>query len=61
MKNCCSSLNFQCCEFQDKLNFTYEETDKGIKVYVEPKDASKIEPFKKFISACRDFSDGKCC
>lgn len=60
MKNCCSNVNLACCDLQDKLNVTYQETEKGITINVEPKDPEKTEAFKKFIAAFKDFTDCDC-
>ncbi len=51
-----------CCGFDskkmaEKFNIKIDETDKGIKVYVEPKDESKVDSFKKFVSSYKDWCD----
>ena len=39
------------CEFAD---IDVKETDKGVRVEISPKDASKAGSFKALIKACRE-------
>ncbi len=61
---------FDCCgsnlsEFmKDKLEFKIEETEKGIRIEVVPKDQGKKQAFQALIKAGREFcgfEDSKCC
>ena len=60
MENCCSGIGFGTKDFNEKFNYEYEKTDKGVKVHIMPKDESKLESFQKFIDACKDFCDCEC-
>ena len=55
MCNC--NLSFH--KLDERFNIKYEPTDTGVILNIEPKDKSKVESFKKFMEACRDFND--CC
>ena len=55
MCNC--NLNFG--KLNERFDIKYEPTDKGVILNIEPKDKTKIESFKKFVEACRNFND--CC
>lgn len=57
-----------CCGFDskkmnEKFNVKIDETDKGIKILVEPKDEAKVASFKKFVESYRDWCDCEpnCC
>ena len=61
---------FDCCSThlsesrKDKLEFKVEETDKGIRIEVVPKDPDKKEAFQNLMKACKEFcgtEDSKCC
>jgi hypothetical protein len=61
---------FDCCSTQwsesikDKLEFKVEETDKGIRIEVVPKDPDKKEAFQNLMKACKEFcgtENSKCC
>jgi len=58
MSNCCTGLGTK--NFKEKFNFDFEQTDKGIKVHIMPKDKSKVDSFKKFVEACNDFCEDEC-
>ena len=61
---------FDCCgtpwsEFmKDKLECKIEETEKGIRIEVTPKDPKKRQAFKDMMKSCKDFcdcEDSSCC
>ena len=62
---------FDCCcgsrgsEFmKDKLEYKVEETEKGIRIEVVPKDPAKKQAFQDLMKACGEFcgtEDSKCC
>ena len=61
---------FDCCSthwsesIKDKLEFKVEETEKGIRIEVVPKDPDKKEAFQNLMKACKEFcgtEDSKCC
>ncbi len=61
---------FDCCgsnwsEFmKDKLEFKIEETEKGVRIEVVPKDPAKKKAFQDLMKACKEFcsfEDSKCC
>lgn len=61
-------MNGSCCGFDfkkmsEKFNLEIDETAKGIKISVEPKDETKVDSFKKFVSSYRDWCDcgPNCC
>ncbi len=61
---------FDCCcthssEFmKDKLEYKVEETEKGIRIEVVPKDPEKKQAFQDLMKACKEFcgtENSKCC
>jgi hypothetical protein len=57
-----------CCGFDskkmsEKFNVKIDETVKGIKILVEPKDETKVESFKKFVDSAKEWCDcgPNCC
>ena len=59
MTNCCSGIGTR--NLKEKFDLNFENTDKGVKIHVMPKDQSKVESFQKFIDACNDFCGEDCC
>ena len=60
---------FDCCtqwseSVKDKLECKIEETEKGIRIDMEPKDPDKKQAFQDLMKACKEFcgtEDCKCC
>lgn len=62
---------FDCCcgshgsEFlKDKLEYKVEETEKGVRIEVEPKDPDKKQAFQDLMKACKEFcgtENSSCC
>ncbi len=60
---------FDCCctnwsEFmKDKVEFKVEETEKGIRIEVTPKDPEKKKAFQDLMKACKEFcgDEGSSC
>lgn len=60
---------FDCCihwsEFmKDKLECKVEETEKGVRIEMVPKDPAKKKAFQDLTKACKEFcgtEDSKCC
>jgi len=51
-----------CCgpgskSMAERFNIKVDETDKGIQIFVEPKDQTKVDSFKKFVSASKEWCD----
>jgi hypothetical protein len=49
---------------KDKLEYEVEETEKGIRIEVVPKDPGKKKAFQDLMKACKEFcgtEDSKCC
>lgn len=44
----------------DKFNIEMSETEKGIRIDVEPKDKTKADSLKNLLKACEDFCDCDC-
>lgn len=59
MNRCCSGFGVK--HHRDKFNISFENTDKGIQIKVEPKDQSKVKSFHKFVEASQEFCDCDCC
>ena len=62
MFDCCGT---HCSEFmKDKLEYKVEETEKGVRIEVVPKDPDKKKAFQDLMKACKEFcgtENSSCC
>lgn len=59
---CCGSHGSEF--MKDKLEYKVEETEKGIRIEVEPKNPDKKQAFQDLMKACKEFcgtENSSCC
>jgi hydroxymethylpyrimidine pyrophosphatase-like HAD family hydrolase len=54
---CCGTEGWG--SFHDMADFDVKETEKGVRVDITPKDASKASALKAFVKACQELCHDK--
>lgn len=58
MNTCCGGFGVK--NFRSKFDIETENTSKGVKIHLIPKDESKVKSFQKFVEACNEYCDDDC-
>lgn len=58
MMNFCNTKD---CNWNEKFDFSVQNSKEGVIIEVKPKDKTKVESLQKFAKAYKDFCGGDCC